>query len=145
MKQRSHFCVSFPDRSELNQQDTPPKIYVHIRFRGSQGHTIVNHKIWQTDYNLTSTLDLVHRVQNHVVAVYLAKREPLWKSLLVTDAVTQLRCVIFLDKFSPYIVSWERQNCNLVASPSRCFLSPPTSWEARDQLEPGSFFYHSLW
>ena len=27
--------------------------------------------------------------------------------------------------------------CALVIPPSRCFLSPPTFWEARDQPEPG--------
>ena len=50
---------------------------------------------------------------------------------LAVDAVTQLRCVIFLDKFSPSIdkiAFWLR-------------LPPaPSFWEARDQPEPGSFF-----
>jgi len=62
-------------------------------------------------------------------------------SALAVDAVTQLRCVIFLDKFSLSIVRQKKTKSRLAYfSLPHFFLSPPTFWEARDQPEPGSFF-----
>ena len=68
-------CVSFPDRSEMIQQDkyTPTKKYVRIRFRGETLIRLSTIK-FAKHYNLTSALDLVHGVRNQVLAVYLAKR-----------------------------------------------------------------------
>ena len=39
----------------------------------------------------------------------------------------------------------ERQNCDLVMSPSYCFLSSALFTETRDKPEQGTFFPRSLW
>ena len=69
------------------QQDTPTKKYVRIRF-GEEILIRLSTIKFAKHYNLASTLDLVHGVRNQVLAVYLAKREPLnrvllWKSLAI--------------------------------------------------------------
>ena len=74
------------------QQDTPTKKYVRIRFRGETLIRLSTIKFVK-HYNLTSTLDLVHGVRNQVLAVYLAKREPLGRVLLWKSSAIQARRV----------------------------------------------------
>ena len=76
------------------QQHTATKKYVPIRFRGETLKVIRLSTIkFAKHYNLTSTLDLVHGVRNQVLALYLAKREPLSRVLLWKTSAIEARRV----------------------------------------------------
>ena len=60
-------------------------------------------------------MDLVHGVRNEVLAVYVPRETRATESCVALEVFSETKRGAFL-------------------------LSPPTFWEARDQLEPGSFF-----
>ena len=101
IKQSSKLCVSFQDRSEMTQQDTPTKKCVRVRksYPGEALKVIRSSTIkFAKHHNLNSTLDLVDGIRNQVPAVYLAKSESLsclflWKSSAVEAWRVTPRCI----------------------------------------------------
>ena len=84
IKQSKEINFLFPfltDRKWINK--TRRQKYVRIRFHGEALKVIrLSNITFAKYYNLTLTLDLVHGIRNQVLAVYLAKREPLSRVLL---------------------------------------------------------------
>ena len=134
-------CFSFPDRSEMTQQDVKMRSFSQTLPRGSsRGHTIV---IFAKYCNLTSTLGLVHGIRN-VCCFWSLQRSKLQISfsvlstfVLAVNAVTHLEWAILLDKFSPSRLSSEKTKLRPGYTSSPLCCCHTTGWSLSSPAPPG--------